>query len=203
MPRGGASSISAASSSPPTSSPASISGALVGRSPHAGLAQTLLLAVVVGGRLARRRVPVRALRPRGPARVGQRRQRSAQARPHLPRRVVAAVRAADGDGRRTARRRRLLRRAGVRRRGRASAARAPAWSPHRAPRLRQRTLIVGSGLVASRLAERIQDHPELGLDARPASSTTASGEPGRRRPSLPRRPERAQRPRRARPASTA
>jgi exopolysaccharide biosynthesis polyprenyl glycosylphosphotransferase len=34
---------------------------------------------------------------------------------------------------------------------------------HRAPRLRQRTLIVGSGMVASRLAERIQDHPELGL----------------------------------------
>jgi exopolysaccharide biosynthesis polyprenyl glycosylphosphotransferase len=34
---------------------------------------------------------------------------------------------------------------------------------HRAPRLRQRTLIVGSGLVASRLAERINDHPELGL----------------------------------------
>jgi exopolysaccharide biosynthesis polyprenyl glycosylphosphotransferase len=36
-------------------------------------------------------------------------------------------------------------------------------SAHRAPKLRQRTLIVGSGLVASRLAERIQDHPELGL----------------------------------------
>jgi exopolysaccharide biosynthesis polyprenyl glycosylphosphotransferase len=34
---------------------------------------------------------------------------------------------------------------------------------HRTPRLRQRTLIVGSGLVAGRLAERIQDHPELGL----------------------------------------
>jgi exopolysaccharide biosynthesis polyprenyl glycosylphosphotransferase len=34
---------------------------------------------------------------------------------------------------------------------------------HRAPRLRQRTLIVGSGLVAERLAERINDHPELGL----------------------------------------
>ena len=34
---------------------------------------------------------------------------------------------------------------------------------HRAPQLRQRTLIVGSGVVASRLAERIQDHPELGL----------------------------------------
>jgi exopolysaccharide biosynthesis polyprenyl glycosylphosphotransferase len=34
---------------------------------------------------------------------------------------------------------------------------------HRTPRLRQRTLIVGSGLVARRLAERIQDHPELGL----------------------------------------
>jgi exopolysaccharide biosynthesis polyprenyl glycosylphosphotransferase len=36
-------------------------------------------------------------------------------------------------------------------------------SAHRTPKLRQRTLIVGSGLVASRLAERIQDHPELGL----------------------------------------
>jgi exopolysaccharide biosynthesis polyprenyl glycosylphosphotransferase len=36
-------------------------------------------------------------------------------------------------------------------------------SAHRAPRLRQRTLIVGSGLVAERLAERINDHPELGL----------------------------------------
>ena len=34
---------------------------------------------------------------------------------------------------------------------------------HRTPKLRQRTLIVGSGVVASRLAERIQDHPELGL----------------------------------------
>ena len=34
---------------------------------------------------------------------------------------------------------------------------------HRAPQLRQRTLIVGSGLVAGRLAERIRDHPELGL----------------------------------------
>jgi exopolysaccharide biosynthesis polyprenyl glycosylphosphotransferase len=34
---------------------------------------------------------------------------------------------------------------------------------HRAPKLRQRTLIVGSGLVAERLAERIHDHPELGL----------------------------------------
>jgi exopolysaccharide biosynthesis polyprenyl glycosylphosphotransferase len=34
---------------------------------------------------------------------------------------------------------------------------------HRTPRLRQRTLIVGSGLVASRLADRIQGHPELGL----------------------------------------
>ena len=34
---------------------------------------------------------------------------------------------------------------------------------HRTPKLRQRTLIVGSGLVARRLAERIQDHPELGL----------------------------------------
>ena len=45
----------------------------------------------------------------------------------------------------------------------ASPAPAPAWSRHRAPQLRQRTLIVGSGVVASRLAERIQDHPELGL----------------------------------------
>ena len=36
-------------------------------------------------------------------------------------------------------------------------------SAHRAPKLRQRTLIVGSGLVAERLAERINDHPELGL----------------------------------------
>ena len=36
-------------------------------------------------------------------------------------------------------------------------------SAHRAPKLRQRTLIVGSGLVADRLAERINDHPELGL----------------------------------------
>jgi exopolysaccharide biosynthesis polyprenyl glycosylphosphotransferase len=34
---------------------------------------------------------------------------------------------------------------------------------HRTPKLRQRTLIVGSGIVASRLAERIQGHPELGL----------------------------------------
>ena len=34
---------------------------------------------------------------------------------------------------------------------------------HRAPKLRQRTLIVGSGLVAERLAERSSDHPELGL----------------------------------------
>jgi len=34
---------------------------------------------------------------------------------------------------------------------------------HRTPKLLQRTLIVGSGVVASRLAERIQDHPELGL----------------------------------------
>jgi exopolysaccharide biosynthesis polyprenyl glycosylphosphotransferase len=34
---------------------------------------------------------------------------------------------------------------------------------HRVSKLRQRTLIVGSGLVAERLAERIQDHPELGL----------------------------------------
>jgi exopolysaccharide biosynthesis polyprenyl glycosylphosphotransferase len=34
---------------------------------------------------------------------------------------------------------------------------------HRAPALRQRTLIVGSGLVARRLADRILDHPELGL----------------------------------------
>ena len=36
-------------------------------------------------------------------------------------------------------------------------------SAHRAPKLRQRTLIVGSGLVAERLADRINDHPELGL----------------------------------------
>ncbi len=36
-------------------------------------------------------------------------------------------------------------------------------SAHRAPALRQRTLIVGSGLVAQRLADRILDHPELGL----------------------------------------
>ena len=36
-------------------------------------------------------------------------------------------------------------------------------SAHRAPALRQRTLIVGSGLVARRLADRILDHPELGL----------------------------------------
>jgi exopolysaccharide biosynthesis polyprenyl glycosylphosphotransferase len=35
---------------------------------------------------------------------------------------------------------------------------------HRASKLRQRTLIVGSGMVAQRLAERINDHPELGLD---------------------------------------
>jgi exopolysaccharide biosynthesis polyprenyl glycosylphosphotransferase len=35
---------------------------------------------------------------------------------------------------------------------------------HRVPKLRQRTLIVGSGLVAERLAERINDHPELGLE---------------------------------------
>ena len=34
---------------------------------------------------------------------------------------------------------------------------------HRVPKLRQRTLIVGSGLVAERLAERVNDHPELGL----------------------------------------
>jgi exopolysaccharide biosynthesis polyprenyl glycosylphosphotransferase len=40
---------------------------------------------------------------------------------------------------------------------------AARMSAHRTPRLRQRTLIVGSGLVASRLAERVQDHPELGL----------------------------------------
>jgi exopolysaccharide biosynthesis polyprenyl glycosylphosphotransferase len=37
------------------------------------------------------------------------------------------------------------------------------FAAHRAPKLRQRTLIVGSGLVAERLAERINDHPELGL----------------------------------------
>jgi exopolysaccharide biosynthesis polyprenyl glycosylphosphotransferase len=35
---------------------------------------------------------------------------------------------------------------------------------HRTPKLRQRTLIVGSGLVADRLVERINDHAELGLD---------------------------------------
>ena len=34
---------------------------------------------------------------------------------------------------------------------------------HRTPKLRQRTLIVGSGLVASRRAARLQDHPALGL----------------------------------------
>src|SRR3954453_13775447 len=34
---------------------------------------------------------------------------------------------------------------------------------HRTPKLRQRTLIVGSGVAASRLAGRIQAHPELGL----------------------------------------
>ena len=34
---------------------------------------------------------------------------------------------------------------------------------HRAPKLRQRTLIVGSGRRRRQLAERIQDHPELGL----------------------------------------
>jgi exopolysaccharide biosynthesis polyprenyl glycosylphosphotransferase len=35
---------------------------------------------------------------------------------------------------------------------------------HRSPRLRQRTLILGSGDVAERLVHRLQSHPELGLD---------------------------------------
>jgi exopolysaccharide biosynthesis polyprenyl glycosylphosphotransferase len=34
---------------------------------------------------------------------------------------------------------------------------------HRAPELKQRTLIVGSGEVAERLVERVSAHPELGL----------------------------------------
>ena len=41
---------------------------------------------------------------------------------------------------------------------------AARMSVHRTPKLRQRTLIVGSGMVADRLAERINDHPELGLE---------------------------------------
>src|SRR4051794_35160289 len=34
---------------------------------------------------------------------------------------------------------------------------------HRVPELQQRTLIVGSGVVAERLVERLNNHPELGL----------------------------------------
>jgi exopolysaccharide biosynthesis polyprenyl glycosylphosphotransferase len=35
---------------------------------------------------------------------------------------------------------------------------------HRAPEMRQRTLILGSGLVARQVVERLQQHPELGLE---------------------------------------
>jgi exopolysaccharide biosynthesis polyprenyl glycosylphosphotransferase len=54
---------------------------------------------------------------------------------------------------------------------------------HRAPRLRQRTLIVGSGLVARRLADRIQDHPELGLTLTGYIDDFQEGVPGT--PDLP------------------
>jgi exopolysaccharide biosynthesis polyprenyl glycosylphosphotransferase len=49
---------------------------------------------------------------------------------------------------------------------------------HRAPELQQRTLIVGSGVVAERLVERLYNHPELGL--RPigyVDDDDADGEP--------------------------
>jgi exopolysaccharide biosynthesis polyprenyl glycosylphosphotransferase len=36
---------------------------------------------------------------------------------------------------------------------------------HRAPEMRQRTLILGSGTVARQLVERLHQHPELGLEA--------------------------------------
>ena len=49
---------------------------------------------------------------------------------------------------------------------------------HRAPKLRQRTLIVGSGLVADRLADRINDHPELGLALTGYIDDGAGGFPG-------------------------
>ena len=150
------------------------------------------------GRVARRRVPVRTLREGGPARMGQRRQRGAAARADLPRGLVADVRAARLDGPRAARGGRVLRRDRLRHRSPASPAPAPASAAHRAPKLRQRTLIVGSGLVAEP-ARRAHQRPSRARPRRsPASSTTA---PATWAPaaSLPRRPERAQRPRRARP----
>src|SRR3954452_23240698 len=49
---------------------------------------------------------------------------------------------------------------------------------HRAPALRQRTLIIGSGLVARRLADRILDHPELGLSLAGYIDDQQEGRPG-------------------------
>ena len=94
----------------------------------------------------------------------QRRQRGAAARPDLPRRCRGrCTRCSSRWASRGPRRAPSSARspcgaiAGLARSGARVAA-------HRAPKLRQRTLIVGSGLVADRLAERINDHPELGLE---------------------------------------
>ena len=174
-----------------------VSGALVGVVARGSGVQMLLLAAVARGRVAASPRSCADSTPGGPARVGERRQRGAEARAHLPCRVVA-------DCTRCSSRWASARPAagaffgalacgavaGVARSGARMAA-------HRAPKLRQRTLIVGSGLVADRLAERINDHPELGLDAHRLHRRRRR-RPRHRRAPLPRRPQRAQRPGRAR-----
>ena len=149
----------------PTSSPARHAARSSARSPARAAPQTLLAGRSSSPSPGRCRVPLRAVRARGPARVGERRQRGAAARPHLPR---ASRGRCSGCSPRMdverARRRRVLRRARLRRGGRHRAARARGSTAHRTPRPApahaDRRLRRSS---PSRLAERIQRHPELGL----------------------------------------
>ena len=176
-----------------------VSGALVGAVAHASPTQTLLLVAAARGRLAGRRLPVRALRPRGPARVVERRQRGAASSSltclavswPLFGLLVAHERRAPAAGAFFG----ALACAAV---AGIAALAAPAWPRTARRALRQRTLIVGSGVVASRSAERIQDHPELGLALTGYIDDHHEGVPGCLGPSLPGRPGRAERPRRAR-----
>ena len=105
---------------------------------------------------------MRPLRPRGPAHLGERRRRGAQARADLPRASwplfgllvgVDAPHAARGTVIATFA---VAIAAGLTR----AAARV---TVHKVTDLYQRTLIVGSGEVADRLIDRLRNHPELGL----------------------------------------
>ena len=142
------------------------------------------------GRLAGRRLPLRAVRPRGPARVGERRRRGAPARAHLPAVswplfgllvALSAERPAAGAffGALACAAVAGISRSGARIGRAPRPAAAPAHADRRLGRRRR---------AASRSASSAT--PSSGSSS-PATSTTTTRSPGRARPPLPRHAERA------------